>query len=89
MTLPIEKGVPLPTPNRRWAPKFPFGQMEIGDSFLVPLEVGKSPSSIYSAISQAKKRLGIALTSARVEGGVRVWRITPTSSPQDDQRGNG
>lgn len=75
MTIQIDKGIPVPDHNRKYAKQFPFEQMEIGDSFLVPLPAGKSPSSIYSALSQAKKRLNINLTSARVDGGVRVWRI--------------
>lgn len=75
MTLKIEKGIPVPTHNARFAKQYPFDQMEIGDSFLVPMPANKSPSSIYSALSQAKKRLKINLTSSRVEGGLRVWRI--------------
>jgi hypothetical protein len=79
MTFEIEKGIPVPRPSGRRAKAYPFEKMEIGDSFLVPLERDKSPSSIHSAISQAKKRLNINLTSARVEGGVRVWRIELSS----------
>jgi hypothetical protein len=71
----IEKSIPLPKPNGRRSKIYPFEAMKIGDSFLVPLDVGKSPSGIFSAVSQAKKRLEISLTTARVEGGVRVWRI--------------
>jgi hypothetical protein len=83
--LEIEKGIPMPEHNKKYAKKFPFEKLEIGDSFLVPLAADKSPSSIYSAISQARKRLNIALTSARVEGGVRVWRISLPLPSQEGQ----
>ncbi len=75
----VEKGIAVPEHNRKCAKKFPFEQLEIGDSFLVPLATNKSPSSIYSAISQARKKLNIALTSAR------VWRI---KSPLPSQQSN-
>lgn len=80
MTFKIEKGIPVPKHNTRFAKQYPFGKMEIGDSFLVPLAADKSPSSVYSALSQAKKRLKINLTSARVDGGVRVWRIAEVAA---------
>jgi len=80
--LKIDKGIPLPARKGR-AKKYPFDQMDIGDSFLVPVGATKSDSSIYSSMSQAKKRLNINLTCARVDGGVRVWRIVSA------RRGNG
>lgn len=83
MTLTIDKGIPIPKPYGWRAKLYPFEEMEIGDSFLVPLDAGKSPSGIYAVISQAKKRHRINLTSARVEGGLRVWRIAP--SPQESK----
>lgn len=83
--LPIDRAIPVPEHNRRSAKKYPFEQMEIGDSFLVPLAADKSPSGIYSSIAQAKKRLSINLTSARVEGGLRVWRIAPVVPSRDSR----
>ena len=78
MTYTIEKAIPFPEGKKRRS-TYPFEQMEIGDSFLVPLDRDKSPSGIYAAVSNAKKRHNINLTSARVEGGIRVWRIAPLS----------
>lgn len=75
MTFKIEKGVPIPPKIASSIKKYPFEKLKIGDSFFVPLADGKSPSSLFSAISQAKKRLGINLFSAKVKDGRRVWRI--------------
>ena len=81
MTFTIEKGVPLPEHKKRYEKKYPFETMEIGDSFVVPIAPDKSPSGLFSSISQAKKRLNINLTTARVDGGIRVWRVAlPLSS---------
>jgi hypothetical protein len=88
MTFTIEKAIPIPEHNRKFAKQYPFEQMEIGDSFLVPLATDKSPSNIYSALSQAKKRLNINLTSARVEGGLRIWRISPALPAQQSGGGS-
>lgn len=81
MTIQIDKGIPVPAHNKKYAKKYPFQEMEIGDSFLMPLPDGKSPGSLYAAMSGAKKRFNINLTAARVDGGVRVWRIAPALSP--------
>ena len=75
MTFKIEKRVPIPKKLKTSIKKYPFEKLKVGDSFLVPLADGKSPSSLFSAISQAKKRLNINLFSAKVKGGRRVWRM--------------
>jgi hypothetical protein len=77
MAYKIEKSVPFPAKMPR--EKYPFLQMDVGDSFLVHLEVGKSPSSIYAAVSAAKKRLNANFRTARVEGGIRIWRVASAS----------
>jgi hypothetical protein len=83
VTYEIEKSSPLPESSRKRSP-YPFAELYIGDSFLVPLDRDKSPSSIYAAVSAAKKRHNINLTTARVEGGIRVWRIALVSPSQSE-----
>lgn len=80
MIFKIEKSIPIPEARGRRAKKYPFEQMEVGDSFFVPLEEGKSPSAIHASIATAKHRLGINLTTAREEGGIRVWRIAAVTT---------
>jgi hypothetical protein len=79
MDFKIDKSVPIPEKTVRRA-KYPFKNMEEGDSFFVPLPDGKSPSGVYASISTAKNRLKINLTTAREDGGIRVWRIPQESS---------
>ncbi len=67
----IEKGVPIPlqanTPLRR----YPWAEMEVGDSFFAPI----MPGSISGQIRNAQRRHGHKYTTRKVCGGVRVWRI--------------
>jgi hypothetical protein len=66
----IEKGIPLEEHNRHH--KYPWREMEIGDSFFVE---GKTSSSLYSALSYAGSRNNLKFTVRKVQGGCRAWRI--------------
>lgn len=69
----IDKGVPIPKAgNRR---RFRFERMAIGDSlFCETLE--KMESAASSARGYAKRNNPeFKLTSRKVEGGYRLWRI--------------
>lgn len=62
----IEKGVPLP--HVRGVAKYPWHEMKVGDSFVVPA----IPRTNFH---QGAKQVGIQI-STRVEGdSIRVWRI--------------
>jgi len=71
----IEKNIPLP-PARK--PVFPAREMEVGDSYFIPVagKVWLSPrsASIRSTASQWSKKLNRAFVVRHVEGGIRVWR---------------
>ena len=78
----IEKNIPFPVSERK-PPKpresrFPFGQMEVGDSFLVPLENIKSKNP-YMSISQScykySKKSGKKFRARRNGDNFRVWRM--------------
>lgn len=79
----IDAGIPLP-PRRRgggrpW--KWPFAQMEIGDSFATALKAGESSSQSMRRVDYlyAGRRLGWKYTGrCLVENGnpvLRIWRI--------------
>lgn len=74
----IEKGIDYP---ENWcARKYPFAEMEIGDSFLVPIEEIKNRSAEYvrnSILGSARqKRMpGKKFRTRKLEEGIRVWRI--------------
>ena len=74
MSFVIDRGVPLPEKNVRW--KYPFEQMEVGDSFFV---VNKDTTQMSALCKRAATRLGGRFVTAKVEhdggSGVRVWRM--------------
>lgn len=68
----IEKGIPVP--SHRGAPsKYPWEQMEVGDSFFVPAE--DTTKNFGSLARTSGKRMGAKFTSRKLDGGWRVWRI--------------
>ena len=64
----IEKAIPLPAARGVW----PFGEMEVGDSFLVP--AGREKAAKASAWTYGHKH-GIRFTVRQEKKGVRIWRI--------------
>ena len=62
----IEKGVPLPI-------KYPLAEMQVGDSFVVSIELWKNA---HSAAHKHAERHGRKISGrSLVENGVRVYRI--------------
>ena len=80
MSYEIQKGVPMP--EIRWSTrnkfaKFPFMQMEIGDSFEYPLapdRVEKDREYIMATASEAGRKMGKKCPCRRTGNSVRVWR---------------
>ena len=71
MTVKIDKGIPVPPRGNNRSTKYPYQQLEIGDSFYVK---GKTAAKFSaSAYTQARKH-GIKLTVRNEKDGVRVWR---------------
>ena len=74
----VEKGIPIPRGIRARRFDFPLSNMDIGDSFLVPLEDGneKSVSSVRQALYNARKReaADLKLITTVTPDGLRVWR---------------
>ena len=66
----IEKGVPMPERSSGWG-KFgnTIREMEVGDSVLVTVQ--RDVANLMSS----GKRIGLGMSSRKVEGGWRVWRI--------------
>lgn len=82
MVFIIEKNVPIPPKIhggvRR---KYFFGEMEIGDSFFIPVLPPKDKLSIQTSVLAAhhmyNKSHGthIKITTRQVADGVRIWRV--------------
>lgn len=68
MTYVIEKNVPI---TKTIESKFPFAQMEVGDSFFVP---SKEAANLRSAATRHSRQLGFTFTTKKCDGGVRIWR---------------
>ena len=65
----VEKSVPLPEGKKR----YPYKEMEVGDSFFVgdgKLQV------VCNANYRASKRLGMQFIARKEVEGVRVWRVS-------------
>lgn len=64
----LEKGVPLPVRAARRR-KYPWEEMAVGDSFVVPIHA-------RYGLSSTAKRLGIRITTRKIDDNTaRVWRI--------------
>lgn len=68
--VPIEKGVPIP--HRRSSPKYPWRQMEVGDSFFA---AGARQPSLRQQAYAVTRRIGWKFIVRQAEGGCRVWRV--------------
>lgn len=72
----IEHGVPLPAKGdiKR---RYPFRQMNIRDSFFVPvdvLDIKQAWNSLNRSRLYAQYKTGFEFTIRQVLGGLRVWR---------------
>lgn len=69
----IEKGIPIKNVDRRNAyHKYPWMEMEIGDSFLAKkLRI----FSIASSRRNAERKTGFKFACRTVDGGTRIWRV--------------
>lgn len=75
MTFEIEKGIPVSKPTGRNGspPKYPWADMEVGDSFFID-----EPSSKRSrnAMNYRNRRYpNTKFASRSMDGGRRIWRI--------------
>jgi hypothetical protein len=76
----IERGIPMADlrENRDvatgygWRRKWPFGLLEVGESFVM---TGVSDGSARSQACDYGRRHGRKFSVARIAGGHRVWRV--------------
>ena len=74
----VEKDVPIPeNVSRGSKSKYPWDEMEVGDSFFVADADKRKKKSISATISQHRKlnkNFGRFVTRS-IDGGLRVWRV--------------
>lgn len=68
----IDKNIPIP--DKYSHQKYPFNEMNIGDSFLVD---DTNERSLASLVSRAGKRLNMKFILRTVDGYCRCWRVEP------------
>lgn len=73
----IEKGVPIPVgAGRQGIRKYPWREMEIGDSVFIGCKDGETPEKVLSRLGQSLAFAKPLRFTRRREGDdVRVWRI--------------
>lgn len=70
MTIKIEKGVPLPKRRGTKRSKYPFADMEVGDSFFFSETRERVSAAARAYGARTKKKF-----ASRVDGdGCRIWR---------------
>lgn len=77
----IEKGVPVQAKRIGKKPRFPFAEMEVGDSFTVPITARGSVSA--SALYWTRKTGYMFVCRTTSDKTVRVWRVP---SKEEQQR---
>lgn len=69
----ITKGIPLPTRSNNHL--YPFGDMEVGDSFEV--EAGKKDTVSGASLHYAAKNKGKKFSTRKMpDGSYRCWRVS-------------
>jgi hypothetical protein len=70
----IEKNIPAPngTGKAGARPKYPFAQMDVGDSFFVP---GMKSSALSNATQWHASKTGKKFTCTAEADGARCWRV--------------
>lgn len=74
----IEKNIPPPFGGGRT--KYPFSEMQVGDSFFIPCSDAAMRQTVNNLIVSAKgwssrNNNSAKFTARAVEGGARVWRL--------------
>jgi len=73
MTIQIDKDIPIPCDGRNGKSKYPFKDMEIGDSFYVE---GKTAQQFANVKNYWAKKLKKEFTSKSEGHGCRTWRLS-------------
>ena len=76
----IEKGIPAPTDGdyRGKRRLYPLHKMEMGDSFLVPIDDDKDVRKMSNSIlgcGRRSRHLGKRFVVRTLKNGIRCWRI--------------
>lgn len=68
----VEKGHPVPKDRRRW--KYPWRDLEVGDSFFVP-KVDRTLKQMQNVTYCKNRNKAKRFVCRPIDGGTRVWRV--------------
>lgn len=74
----IETDIPIPERPKNLAAKYPWREMKVGDSFLIPRVNGEPVQAVRERASKAiqyARKFGSKYTIRVGEAGARVWRL--------------
>ena len=82
MDIKVEKNVPLPARRGSKNHKYPWEEMEIGDSFSVPID-GRGPQMVAASVGRAAQvakikyqhRYSVLTVEENGAKIIRVWRV--------------
>ena len=79
MAYKIETGIDLPSPvSAPGKPKYPWREMQMGDSFFVPLANGDAIERLRNRMANSARYAWKSghgeFTTRTIDGGVRVWK---------------
>ena len=77
----IDKNVPLPK-LRSPLNKYPWADMQVGDSFFIPQDPATVRASLYSCTKWARIKIATRRVTENGVEGIRVWRIADEKPPQ-------
>ena len=73
MFIRVESSHPMPRGTGKGARKYPWLELDIGQSFLFPKFI--SDGGVSSAVVYASKAYGLKFTVRKTPEGYRCWRI--------------
>jgi hypothetical protein len=68
----IQKDIPHPKGSGSGIAKYPFGEMQVGDSFSLE---GLNAMNVYNSAINYARNHGMKFSKRTVDGVTRIWRI--------------
>lgn len=73
MTFKVERGIPCPSVEAGMGVRYPFRQMEIGDSFVFPSSL---KANVHAAVSRIRAKTSKRFKTLKIsETHCRCWRV--------------
>ena len=67
----IERGIELKNSRRGKPPIYPWKELKVGESFVMP----SAPQTAHASAWRAGRMYGMKFAVRKTEGGARIWRV--------------